>query len=289
MLGQLTRQLIRPAVDHWQGLHSWPLTLVVSVIGMTYLFGQALLQLPMSPVFLSIACWIVAGSALLTWQVVGTIKAINTNLAPPSEPFSAWGGYFTILVAVILVGLKTFDGVARHFPEPVPEALLSSATFEVRVDKPTATISIDGELNYGSNAALADTLERHPATKRIVLNSTGGQIFAARVIAGHIQRLGLDTHVEANCFSACTIAFMAGAKRTIVPKGQLGFHRYAFANPFTVQTVDPAAEQEKDRRFFLKRGVSPEFLDRMFDTDSSNIWRPTHAELLAAAVITAAP
>ena len=157
------------------------------------------------------------------------------------------------------------------------------------ISKGPGHIAIDGELNYDCSAALEDTLKNVSEVERIVLHSTGGQIFAARAMARRIERLRLDTHVDGDCFSACTIAFMAGANRTLGPHGQLGFHRYAFANRFRVQTVDPVAEQEKDRQFFLARGVRSDFLARVFEADNSQLWRPDHETLLAASVITAAP
>ncbi|MGI9422771.1 MAG: hypothetical protein ACR2PA_06230 [Hyphomicrobiaceae bacterium] len=281
--------LIRPAVDHWQGRHPWPLTLVVSVIGMTYLFDWLLMQLPEMPSSLGIALWVVGGCALLTWQVVGTAKAARANLTPPSDSFAAWGGYATILVAVILVGLKMLDGVSRHIPPSVAEVDLDSGRQQTMVRIVEGDLVIEGGLDYATNTALADALKRNPNTRRVVFDSTGGHVFAARAIANQILSLRLDTHVEDRCFSACTIAFMAGNNRTLGAGGQLGFHRYSFANRFRVQTVDPVAEQEKDRSYFLTRGVRPDFLDRVFNAENSDLWRPDHATLRAASVTTAEP
>ena len=174
-------------------------------------------------------------------------------------------------------------------PNPQPQALLESNLFKVSINQTARSITIDGELNYGSNAALMDLLEQHPKTERVVFNSEGGRIFAARIIAQQIQQRGLDTHVDAKCFSACTIAFIAGAKRTLGRKARLGFHRYAFANRFAVQTVDAVAEQQKDLDFFRTRGVKPDFLDRVFDARHDSLWQPDHATLHAAAVVTDPP
>ena len=118
MLARLTQQLLRPAIDHWQGQHRWPATLLVSVVGMTYLYYQVLLQLPLLPDAVAIACWVIIGCALLTWQIVGTLKAVNLSMVPPADVSSVYGGYVTILVAVILVGLNMMDGITRHLPKP---------------------------------------------------------------------------------------------------------------------------------------------------------------------------
>lgn len=265
------------------------MTLVFSVIGMTYLTSYVLLHLSAAPAYVAIPIWIVASCTLLTWQVVGTLRAANENLVPPSDVFAAWGGYATILIALVLVSLKAVDGVSQHIPMPPPHALMSSATYDVSIDRKTDTISVNGELNYGAEAALSDALDLHPQVKRVILSSSGGQIFAARTIARRILNLGLDTHVDHNCFSACTIVFIAGNKRTLSRDAQLGFHRYAFASRFTVPTINPAQEQDKDRQFFLSRRVSQTFVDRIYDAGHDSLWRPSHATLLAAGVTTASP
>lgn len=283
------KRLLRPVADHWQGAHHWLVTLAISVVGMTYIYSAALVRLPELPATGAIACWVGVGGGLLVWQITGVMRAINANLAPPVDVASVYGGYITIVVALVLVGVKMMDGVTSHLPKPEPIALLSSATFDVSVDRASRSISIKGEINYGVSAALGGALKRYPDAQRVVLRSTGGQIFAARTIARQIERRGLDTHVNGDCFSACTIVFMGGAKRTLGLKGQLGFHRYAGTNPFAVQTVDPVDEQQKDLDFFRKRGVAPTFLKEIFQAGHREIWRPDHKALLTASVITAVP
>ncbi|MGI9480695.1 MAG: hypothetical protein ACR2PI_28690, partial [Hyphomicrobiaceae bacterium] len=255
MLARLTQQLLRPAIDHWQGQHSWPVTLLISVVGVTYLYYLALKQLSDLPDVIAIACWVVVGLALLTWQVGGILRAVRLSSVPPSDVSAVYGGYISILVAVVLIAINMMDGITRHMPQSTPGALLSSNLFDVSIDPDKKSITLRGELNYGSNAALEDLLARHPGTERVVFDSIGGQIFAARTIARRIERLGLDTHVEERCYSACTIAFIAGTRRTLGPQGRLGFHRYGYANRFLVQTVDPDTEQQNDLRFFRARGV----------------------------------
>jgi hypothetical protein len=289
MIARLTLQLLRPAIDHWQGLHRWPVTLFVSVIAMSYLYNSALLQLPAWPDYIAIACWVIAGCLLLAWQIVGTLRAVNANLKFPVDVSAVYGGYITAAVAVVLVGLHMLDGVTRQLPKPIPQASLSSNLFAVSLDKTTNSVVIQGEINYGSNAALVDLIKQHPEIKRVVLDSSGGGIFVARAIAGLIQRQALDTHVDRRCFSACTLVFIAGTNRTLGPEGQLGFHKYAINLGFATQTVDAVAEQKKDLQYFRQRGVKANFVDRIFKADHNSIWRPDQATLLAASVISALP
>jgi hypothetical protein len=289
MIARLTKQLLRPAVDHWHGLHPWPVTLIASVIALSYLYGAALLQLPTWPAYIAVPCWIIAGCLLLAWQIVGTLRAVNANLKPPVDVSAVYGGYITVAVAVVLVGLNMLDGVTRQFPKPIPRALMSSNLFAVSLDKATNSALIEGEINYGSNAALVDLLKQHPEIRRVVLDSTGGGVFVARTIASLIQRKALDTHVDRRCFSACTLVFMAGTNRTLGPSGRLGFHKYAFNLRVMTQAVDATTEQNKDLQYYRQRGVKPDFIDRIFKADHNSIWRPDQATLRAASVITAPP
>jgi len=289
MIARLTQHLLRPAIDHWQGHHRWPVTLLVSVIAMSYAYNAALLQLPAWPAAIAIACWVITGLALLAWQIVGTLRAANAHLKSPVDASAAYGGYITALVAVVLVGLNMLDGITRQLPKPIPRALMSSNLFAVSLDKATNSAVIQGEINYGSNAALIDLLKQHGSIKRVVLDSTGGGVFVAREVAALIKRRAMDTHVAHRCFSACTLVFMAGTNRTLGPTGRLGFHKYAFNLRVMNQAVDAAAEQKKDLEYFRQRGVKPAFLERIFKTDHNSIWQPDQATLRAAAVITATP
>jgi hypothetical protein len=290
MIARLAQQLFRPLVDHWRGQHHWLATLVVSVVGVTYLYGQALQHLTITPAHLAIAACVATGLLLLVWQVVGALKAARRGLTQPIDVSAVYGGYTTAGVAVVLVGITMMDGITRHLPKPLPQAALSGAAFNVSFDRPAETITIVGAMNYGSKEAFIDLLRNHPGNvRRVILASDGGHVFAARAIARAIERSGLATHVDGHCFSACTIAFIAGARRTLGRDARLGFHRYAYANHFTVQTVDPAAEQQNDIRFFRSKGVRPDFLGRMFETPHDHLWQPDHATLYAAAVITERP
>ncbi len=286
MIVRLSKRALQPAIDHWQGRHAWPLTLIVSVLGATTMYSALLWQMPLTRPGVAIAIWITTGVLLLTWQITGTLRAVRASLSPPSEPWSVWGGYATVLVAVVFVGLKMLDGVVRHLPKPVPQAALRGNTYAVILDEAARLATIRGELNYASLAAITDHLTQRPKIRRLILDSAGGQIFAARAIADQIEKLGLDTHVDNRCFSACTIAFMAGRKRTLGPNGRLGFHRYAFQGRLQVETIDPLAEQQRDLAYFLSRGVSSDFTQRMFDAGHDHIWRPDPSVLIAASVIT---
>lgn len=83
---------------------------------------------------------------------------------------------------------------------------------------------------------------------------------------------------------------MAGTNRTLGPHGQLGFHSYAKESSYEtlsgLQFIDLAEQETKDRVFFSSRGLTTDFLARVFQTSSQELWRPTRQELLLGGAIT---
>src|SRR5262245_12751981 len=70
------------------------------------------------------------------------------------------------------------------------------------------------------------------------LNSPGGSVVGAIELANAIRERRLMTHVaaEAECYSACTIAFLGGTKRTVL--GKFGIHAMSMARGADAQGND---------------------------------------------------
>lgn len=283
MLAWLFDRVIGFPRDHWRGGHSLVVTLLITVVGLRILTAAVLPLMSELRGVVVIGLWIAGNAAILTWQTMGIWRATERHLAKPTDTVAAWGGYFTILVAGVLAAVQTIDGVVMF--TPTPRAHSSETAKPLLPVEDGHTVRLRGDLNYDLNAAFELTLERTPSIRRVILESAGGHIFAARAVANNIIRLGLDTHVEARCFSACTLAFMAGRHRTIEPSGQLGFHKYAIPGELRVKILDVQAEQRKDRSYFANRGVSEAFLEKMFQARHSQIWIPSHDVLRDGGVL----
>jgi hypothetical protein len=121
--------------------------------------------------------------------------------------------------------------------------------------------------------------------RRVTLNSTGGNIFAARGFHRLITERSLDTHVTTHCFSACTIVFIAGKNRTAESTARFGFHAYAYYHNHTGQQVDLAAEQSKDIARFKRIQTPYSFITQIYATPADEMWHPTHAELYRANIL----
>ncbi|MFT7524847.1 MAG: hypothetical protein ACI92A_002718, partial [Candidatus Paceibacteria bacterium] len=66
----------------------------------------------------------------------------------------------------------------------------------------------------------------------------------------------------------------------------LGFHGYAFDSELLVKKLNVQDQQAVDELFFAAQGVSPDFIDRIFEAPPTALWQPSRAEMLAAGVIT---
>ncbi len=198
---------------------------------------------------------------------------------------SVWGVYLGLCVAVVMVGFQVLDIVSdRLFVESRAKTVFGNDGFSAKLQGDR--IYLGGEINYLMYQALLTILSEYDDVKTISLDSHGGIVFAGRSIAKLIQERGLETYVENRCYSACTLVFAAGSKRTISQEADIGFHGYSFDMPYRFQTVDPIEEQEKDKAYLLTRGIEVSFLEQAFSTDAQNLWRPSFKELIASGFTT---
>ena len=104
-----------------------------------------------------------------------------------------------------------------------------------------------------------------------------------------IQAQGLATYASGLCASACTLIFAAGERRQLGPEGQLGFHGYTLEIFGGLPQIDLMAEQQKDRKFLISQGVHADFIDQIYATAPTDLWRPSPDQLRAAGVLRRAP
>ena len=271
---------------HWRGHAGLFVSVVFVLLGLRFVLIYLQDFVPASPALLLIGFCLLANGLVLVWQVGGTLRATEKHLTETGDMIPAMAGYFAVLVVVVLTLGQLINAAVALYPEeitytpPAPDGLIFYSAGDV------PTITLEGDIDYRLNTAFIDMLADHPDVQRVVLSSDGGHIFAARAIALNIRRLDLDTHVESACRSACTIAFMAGAGRTLGPQGSLGFHQYGMDMPQRVATVNYREEEAKDRATFAAKGVAAGFLDRAFATAHTEMWMPDRAELVAAGVLT---
>ncbi|MBE1283032.1 MAG: hypothetical protein GJ676_06945 [Rhodobacteraceae bacterium] len=216
----------------------------------------------------------------------------DNHLSGHGSQATIWGGYLVLLFAALGTAAlwwgtylhSQYDPDADNFAERMDR--MHAEMYHLTVAPGGQALVFKGTITFGLIKKAQGFLEKNPTLTRIELHSEGGHIYEARGMAQLIRKTGLDTEATGPCNSACTLLFIAGQNRRLGPEGSLGFHQYALEYDTDVLNLDPAAEQVRDRAFFAERGVSQDFLERMYDSPSTGLWQPTRAELLAAGVVT---
>ncbi|HRB17908.1 MAG TPA: hypothetical protein PK224_19070 [Nitrospira sp.] len=97
----------------------------------------------------------------------------------------------------------------------------------------TGIFSFTGKIEYEDGPPfqreLKSCLDKQGKIGRIDLDSTGGSVKAAFIMAEEISKYGFRTHVPAGsrCVSACTLVFLGGRRRTKDLDGTYEVHAYS--------------------------------------------------------------
>jgi hypothetical protein len=143
-------------------------------------------------------------------------------------------------------------------------------------------LEFSGGINFGAVDELARMLDAASEVRVLHLNSSGGRMAEADLMAAEVRKRQLITYVSEHCESACTHVFLAGRERWIRARATLGFHQPSFSS---LDRETTAGLIENERRQLRSMGLPEAFVSKALNTPSDKIWRPTHEELLAAGVI----
>ena len=223
-----------------------------------------------------------AGVVFATWQIV--LLAVAARRAAGWLAFAATAAAAVAAVAGIgaLVVDRAVPSVTEMLAIYTGDAALAGLAVTVAGDGRTLVVS--GPYGVGSAEAVRHALDTHPGIRTVVLSGPGGRASVGFELFRLFQEHRLATRVDGVCASACTIAFLGGVDRSVSPGGRLGFHRASFPG----MSDDDMHESNRDLRRFMIYGakVTPEFVDRVFDTPPDSIWVPTPQELVAGRVVT---
>jgi hypothetical protein len=193
-------------------------------------------------------------------------------------PGQIWVQRICLIVVAAAVFSTSLDRVSKAFSAPPAQPAVPE-----RLDVEDGVAVFEGLISLASYNALAETLRQSSGLTTLRLNSEGGHIPSARGMARLVQEAKLATQAAGTCASACSLVFMAGTARSLLPGARLGFHAYALTTGERLVDVD--AEQTRDRLFMAKQGVAASFLDQAFATNHTNIWFPEPETLRAAGVL----
>jgi hypothetical protein len=125
-------------------------------------------------------------------------------------------------------------------------------------------------------------LDQEPDIQTLVLETPGGRVAEAALIANLVRERKLKTYVENSCESACTVILLAGADRAVTANARIGFHRASFPGMSPAQ--DEAMTDDLIKQY-RAAGLPEDFLAQVRGTQANDMWYPTRDQLLAAHAI----
>jgi len=220
------------------------------------------------------------------WQIIGLWRSCNRHIEIHGKHF--WARTTQVLVVLGIIG--TLCNLNSYWPtyKSFFRLALVKDEFEsytLKLEKNDTLIHLQGGLNFGVSKEVSKILKKNPGIDGIILDSIGGRIYEGRELSKLISAYDLDTYSIKGCYSAATIAFIAGKKRFLGMGASLAYHQYKMGYEGLDTFVDIKEEQAKDLLLFQRQGVKNEFLKKLFDTSSDDLWYPTIDEMLDAGVI----
>ena len=167
---------------------------------------------------------------------------------------------FVLVVSVLSIALKT--AASADIKEYGPFIHVSSTP---------DVLMLSGEIDERSALNFRRALAAHPDIKIVSLNSEGGYVQLALLIADDVYQAGISTVIpsESICYSACAFIFFAGKNRQA--NGRLGVHQIADADG-QADSNDIQVNLSDVVEALNKYGVDPEVLEYMLRTSAGEMY-----------------
>lgn len=285
-------------IRHWRG----QLSLVQA-----FWINNILLSLPLGAALTALMTWIsLKGEALQAgsiavllawpllividvWCIVGAWRAAGRYLREGGRALWTWLtrllllGSTAQLLASALVGfgpqMDEYWQLARG-RDPIGQA-------ELTLSGDGRTLRLSGPIGMGDATRLQALLAGRAEPLRLVeLHSPGGRVFEAERMVEMVRKAGADTRAVGGCESACTLVFLAGGRRQLMPGAQLGFHRASSG------TFNPVFDEMANRELaatYRRMGLPESFIERTLRTPPHSMWYPKHEELVSQSLVQAPP
>ena len=277
---------------HWNGDYSlgksyWVNTVFVSLL---LLLGTALFasffneRTPARYPAIAVLLVTVVTLTVWCWSVIGTWRSASKHVSRGGRPFWA----IAARIAILLSALRLLSGLITQAPNweedfrvALGEQLGPETSIQLRAGGRSLLVS--GGINDDTADKLRQALTHAPRVQTVVLSSQGGWVGQGLEVAEVISKSKLNTYVEDECSSACTIAFLAGGERAASPEARIGFHSFR-----TIGAHGTTVASAMLQRVYREAGLSVTFIERVSETPPERLWYPTPGELLENGVLTKA-
>ncbi|HEX2009796.1 MAG TPA: hypothetical protein VJN44_02550, partial [Roseateles sp.] len=286
------------AARHWRGEQS---------LVQSFWINNVLLTVPLALALTGLMTWISlkgealqAGSiamlvgwplmiAIDVWCIVGAWRAAGHYLRNGGSGLWGWLTRLSLIGSAAQLLLSALVGFAPQMDEYWQLARgtdpIGQAAFKLSADG--RTVRLSGPIGMGDATRLQALLAGTPQPVRLFeLDSPGGRIYEAERMVELVRKSGAGTRAVGGCESACTLVFLAGTQRQLMPGAQLGFHRASSG------TYNPVFDEMANRELsatYRRMGLPEYFIERTARTPAHSMWYPKSEELVSHALIAAAP
>jgi len=285
-------------IRHWRG----QLSLVQA-----FWINNILLSLPLGAALTALMTWIsLKGEALQAgsiavllawpllividvWCIVGAWRAASRYLREGGRALWTWLTRLLLLGSAVQLLASALVGFGPQMDEywqlargrdPIGQA-------ELTLSGDGRTLRLSGPIGMGDITRLQTLLAGRSEPLRLVeLHSPGGRVFEAERMVEMVRKAGADTRAVGGCESACTLVFLAGGRRQLMPGAQLGFHR---ASSGTANPVFDQLANEHLSRTYQRMALPEYFITRTLKTPAHRMWYPGSEELISHALIERPP
>ncbi|SEK79950.1 RDD family protein [Roseateles sp. YR242] len=226
--------------------------------------------------------------AVDTWCVVGGWRSVRGYL--DANGSLLWA--FLARVIMFLGAVQILASLAIGFIPQVPEFWKMARGIDpigqavMTVSEDGHTLHFQGPIGMGDARRMGKLLEGAPAVKSFELASPGGRLAEAEDMVVLMRKRGANVRAVGDCQSACTLLFLAGVQRQLMPGAQLGFHR-ASTGTFNA-AFDEIANQHLAETY-RKMELPEDFIQRTLKTSSRSMWYPSPDDLLRHQLIQEPP
>lgn len=223
--------------------------------------------------------------AFNVWALVGAWRSSGGYLESGGSALWGWGARVVLLFgAVSLVASTVLDFA------PNVGSYLRMARGIDPIGHLQATLSPDGRklklagpVGMGDAGRVRTLMDGAKGLQWVELDSPGGRMKEAEALAAGVRQRGLQTRTTGTCDSACTLVYLAGGKRQVMPGAKLGFHR---ASSGTLNPVLDAMANRELAEVYRRAGLPESFVVRAMATPPHRMWHPARDELVAGGLVT---
>ena len=269
----------------WQSF--WINTVILNLLAaylVIVLSPQIKLTLHYSLAFVFVAVWVIL-ILLGPWQFIGLWRSAQNNIKETGKNFIAIStlvltllvsiNYANTTLTVLLPQIQEFAKIGFG-KDDIPQ-------YHISILRDGKELEIYGGIRFGLTKEVQKYFNDYPNIKVLHLNSLGGRVSEAKKLSEFLTKKKLITYTSTGCYSACVNIYMAGDIRLINKNAYLGFHQSSFPGMSKQETL---ASINDSKEFYLSRGVDKSFLDKAYTIKSSDMWKPSHYELIEAGLVT---